>query len=341
MNQRKPTSRSTGRVTIDDVARHAGVSAITVSRALREPERVSEELRARIERAVAELGYVPNRAARTLASRRSNTVAVLVPSLSNAVFVDVLAGIHEVLAPRGYQLLIGNTRYSEAEEENLVLAYLEHGPDGVLLTGHQQSACARARLAASGVPTVHMMDLAPGSGAPSVGFSQPEAGYAMTRYLLGKGYRRIGFIAAQLDERTLKRREGYRRALAEAGYAEPYAEISVPTATTVGLGTELLPALLAQDATIDAVFCCNDDLALGALFHCQRHGIAVPKRLAIAGFNDLDFAAWSTPALTTIATPRHAIGARAAQLLLARIEGAALPVDSLDLGFELRARESA
>jgi len=341
LNKRRTGSRSTGRTTIEDVARHAGVSAITVSRALRTPDSVSKPLRERIGQAVATLGYVPNRAARTLASARSNSVAVLVPSLSNQVFVDVLAGIRDVLGPRGYQLLIGNNLYDAAEEERLLMAYLEHHPDGLLLTGLQQSPRARAALAGSGVPTVHMMDLMADHSVTSVGFSQPAAGYAMTRHLLERGHRRIAFMAAQLDERTLKRRDGYRQALDEAGHGGYCAEISSPAASSVGLGVELTAQLLAEHPAIDAVFCCNDDLALGALFHCQRRGIPVPQHLAIAGFNDLGFGACSVPALTTVATPRYHIGVRAAELLLARIDNPALDAETLDLGFELQTRESA
>ncbi len=336
-----PKSRSRGRVTLADVARHAGVGTMTASRAISQPGMVSAELRARVEHAVRKLGYVPNRAARALASSRSKVIAVLIPSLSNAVFTDVLAGIQDALDQYGYQVLISDTRYSDAEEEKLLGINLQSHPDGVLLTGLRQSEQVRAMLAASQMPVVSMMDLSDDPEDMTVGFSQQEAARTMVRHLLGKGYRRIGFLGAQLDERTLKRAEGYRIALREAGLYEARRELLVPDPSTVGLGAEMLGRLLAVAPDCDALFCCNDDLAYGAIYQCQRRGIAVPGKLAIAGFNDLPASAWMNPSLTTIATPRYRIGYEAATLLRQAIEGTPPASRQIDLGFTLMARESA
>lgn len=327
-----------GKVTLNEVAEKVGVSAITISRALRTPEKVSATLRQRIEEVVEELGYRPNQAARALASARSNTVVVLVPSLANEVFVDTLAGIYDVLHPQGYQVLIGNTRYSSEEEAKLLRAYLAHNPDGILMTGFEHTAEVEAQLAGSGCPVVHMMELDP--QRPCVGFSQLDCGRAMTEYLLAQGYRRIGFIAAQLDARTLKRREGYRQVLQEQGCYRVEQEISVADASSVGLGARLAQQLLQQAPQLDALFCCNDDLAQGALFFCQRQGIAVPEQLAIAGFNDLAASAWTVPSITSIATPRYEIGKQSAQLLLQLLAGQGEAQRVRDLGFELVVRES-
>lgn len=302
---------------------------------------VSAELRARVEEAVRALGYVPNRAARALASSHSKVIAVLIPSLSNAVFTDVLAGIQDALGPHGYQVLISDTRYSDAEEEKLLGINLQSHPDGVLLTGLRQSERVRALLAASQVPVVSMMDLSDDPADMTVGFSQQEAARTMVRHLLGKGYRRIGFLGAQLDERTLKRADGYRLALREAGLYDERRELLVPDPSTVGLGAEMLGRLLAVAPDCDALFCCNDDLAYGAIYQCQRRGIAVPGQLAISGFNDLPASAWMNPSLTTIATPRYRIGYEAATLLRQAIEGAQPAQRQIDLGFTLMARESA
>lgn len=343
--------RASGRVTLAEVAARAGVGTMTASRAISQPEMVSPALRARVEQAVAELGYVPNRAARALASARSKVIVVLVPSLSNAVFTDVLAGIQDALEPDGYQILIGNTRYSDAEEEKLLATYLQSSPDGILLSGLTHSRQVTGLLASSKLPIVSMMDLAgapdgqPGAGsAPagmSVGFSQLQAGYTMTRYLLDKGYKRIGFMGAQRDERTLKRAEGYRRALQEAGAWDPRLETMVGDPSTIALGAELLGRMLSTAPDCDAIFCCNDDLAQGAIFQCQRRGIAVPRQLAICGFNDLPVSAWMNPSVTTIATPRYRVGFEAAQLLRAVIRGETPAATRIDLGFTLMARESA
>ncbi|MDE1711424.1 LacI family DNA-binding transcriptional regulator (plasmid) [Chromobacterium amazonense] len=268
---RKPRVRSGSGVTMHDVARAAGVSAITVSRALNQPQQVSPALRDKVMQAVDALGYVPSRSASTLASARSRTVLVLIPSLGNTVFLDTLAGIETVLAEAGYQMLIGNSHYDAEQELQLLRAYLQHRPDGVLLTGLSHAAPFDALLRRHRLPAVYMMDLAD-DGRCCVGFSQEEAG------------------------------------------ARP---------------------------DCDALFCCNDDLAIGALARCQQLGIAVPARLAVAGFNDLQPAAWCTPALTTVATPRREIGIQAARSLLAMIEGDAPPALRLDLGFALMLRRSS
>jgi LacI family gluconate utilization system Gnt-I transcriptional repressor len=334
-------SRASGRVTLADVAALAGVATMTASRAISQPDMVSPALRTRVEQAVAQLGYVPNGAARALASAHSNVIVVLVPSLSNAVFTAVLAGIQDALDADDYQILIGNTRYSDAEEEKLLGTYLQSHPDGILLSGLSHSKRVQEMLAASKVPVVSMMDLAAAPDQLSVGFSQLDAGYTMTRYLLDKGHKRIGFMGAQLDERTLKRAEGYRKAMQEAGRYDPQLETMVADPSTIALGAELLGRMLAKAPDVDAIFCCNDDLAHGAIYQCQRRGIAVPRELAICGFNDLPASAWMNPSVTTIGTPRYRVGFEAATLLRSVIKGEHPGATRIDLGFTLMARESA
>lgn len=334
-------SRASGRSTLAEVAARAGVATMTASRAISQPDMVSAALRERVALAVAELGYVPNRAARALASAHSNVIAVLVPSLSNAVFTALLAGVQDALDADNYQILIGNTRYSDAEEEKLLGIYLQSNPDGILLSGLNHSQRVRQMLAASHTPIVSMMDLSNEPAQLSVGFSQQQAGYTMTRYLIDKGRSRIGFIGAQLDERTLKRAEGYRKAMREAGLYQPRLELMVPDPSTIALGAELLDRMLAAAPDCDAIFCCNDDLAHGAIFQCQRRAVAVPEQLAICGFNDLPASAWMNPSVTTIDTPRYRIGFEAATLLRAVIKGETPAATRIDLGFTLMARQSA
>lgn len=333
--------RGTGRATLEQVAAMAGVSIMTASRALSQPHVVSEATRIKVEQAVAELGYVPNRAARALASAQSNVIVVLVPSLSNAVFTAVLEGIHDAVAPGQYQLLIGNTYYSQAEEEKLLRTYLQSSPDGILFSSQERSPAVAKMLEASQVPAVAMMDLSDDPTVLSVGFSQFEAGMEMARHLIRKGYRRIGFIGAQLDERTLRRADGYRAAMREAGLADAQLELMVPDRSTIALGAELMKRMMAENPDCDAVFCCNDDLAHGAVFHCQRQGVRIPQDVAVCGFNDLPASAWMMPSLTTIDTPRYQIGFEAAGLLLQVIRGERPERRRIDLGFTLRERESA
>lgn len=340
-SSRSSSGRASGRVTLADVAARAGVATMTASRAIHAPDKVSEALRLRVQAAVAELNYVPNRAARMLASERSGVIAVLVPSLANAVFTAVLDGIQDALREQDYQILIGNTHYRDEEEEKLLAAWLQSQPDGVLLCGLQHSERVQALLRDSATPWVAMMDVGSRPDQLSVGFSQFEAGQAMARYLLDKGYRAPGFIGAQLDERTLRRAEGWRSVVQQAGCYDARRELLVAEPSTIALGAELLGRLLAVAPECDAVFCCNDDLAQGAVYQCQRRGIRVPGQLAIAGFNDLPASAWMNPSLTTIGTPRYRIGFEAARLLQAAIRGEPISTPCLDLGFTVMARESA
>lgn len=332
---------STGRATLDDVAKRVGVSTITVSRMFRQPDKVSEDLRRRIQQAADDLGYVRNRAASALASNRSMNIAVLVPSLSNSVFVDTVTGIEKVFRTHGYQMLMGVNHYSAEEEEALVRAYLAFAPDGMLLTGANYRETTRQLLNQAGIPIVHMMELLDRDGTYSVGFSQEAAAQAMTEHLLSKGHRRVGFVASQLDPRTLARNRGYRDTVIRAGLYAPHREVLVPDQSSIALGGILLRRLLEQAPDTEAVFFCNDDLAQGALFECLRKGIKVPEQLAVAGFNDLPISECTVPSLTTVATPRYEIGVQAANMLLTLIEGHAPPRNTIDLGFQLKTRESA
>jgi len=331
---------STGRITLDDIALRVGTSSITVSRAFRKPGLVSEDLRTQIYKVANELGYVLNRAASALASSRSMNIAVIVPSLSNSVFVDTIYGVEKILRPKGYQMLLGVSNYSPDEEDALVRAYMAFDPDGIILTGFNHRDEVRRILDHARIPVVHMMEASSPAGLYCVGFSQEAAAEAMTTHLLQRGYKRIAFVASQLDARTLARNRGYRDTLIRAGFYESSRELLVPEPSSIGLGGVLLERMLQQAPDCDAIFFCNDDLAQGALFACQRMGLAVPERVAIAGFNDLPASAHIVPSLTTVATPRFDIGARAAHMLLSLIEGHKPVRSSLDLGFELKPRQS-
>jgi len=236
LNKPDTKRRSSGRITLSDVAKAAGVSPITASRALRGERGVAPELADRVRAAVQQLGYVPDPAARALASQRSVQVPVLVPLLSNALFVDVLDAVHRVLFPLGYQALIGVTHYDPQEEEQLLRTYLAHRPAGLLVTGFDRTENARQMIAASGVPCVHLMEVTSAAGVFCVGFSQQDAGHSMTAHLLARGYQKIAFVAAQLDPRTMQRAEGYRRCLRDAGLYDPKLELLSPQPSSMRLG---------------------------------------------------------------------------------------------------------
>ncbi|SDI09188.1 transcriptional regulator, LacI family [Pseudomonas delhiensis] len=334
-------SRASGRPTLNEVAQRAGVSPITASRALRGVSSVAEALVLKVREAAAELGYVANPAARALASAQSHSVVVLVPSLSNQLFVDTLEAIHGVLRPQGLEVLIGNFHYSRDEEEDLIRNYLAYQPRGLLLTGFERTESARRMVEASGVPCVYMMDLDHSPGLHCVGFSQIAAGMAAAEHLLAGGRKRLAYVGAQLDQRTLLRGEGFRRALQKAGRYDPALELLTPRPSSVGLGGELFRQLLAAQPDVEGIFFGNDDLAQGALLEALRQGIAVPEQIAVVGFNDLPSSAYMVPRLSSIRTPREAIGRRAAETLLALIAGRPIAEPVQDLGFELMVRESS
>jgi LacI family gluconate utilization system Gnt-I transcriptional repressor len=335
----KRATRATGRVTLSDVARLAGVSPITVSRALRGERAVDADLATRAKAAAAQLGYTPDPAARALASRHGSHVGVLVPMLSNALFVDLLEGIQRTLRPAGFQALIGVTHYDAQEEEQLLREQLQHRPAGMLVTGLEQSASARALIERSGIPCVHMMALS--NDLPSVGFSQADAAAALTRHLLQRGRRRVAFGAAQLDPRTLQRLAGWRRELQAAGLHDTKLEWLNPAPSSLALGSQMFEQILAQSPPVDAVFFCNDDLAQGALLAALRLKVSVPGQVAVVGFNDLTGSDQMLPPLTTVRTPRAAIGETATGMLLALMRGQPPRSLVVDLGYEVLVRGSS
>ncbi|MFY0663448.1 MAG: LacI family DNA-binding transcriptional regulator [Natronospirillum sp.] len=333
--------RSKGRVTLADVANQAGTSAITVSRVLNNPDQVSSELRTRVLAAVDATGYVPNRAARSLAGSRSYTIGVIIPSLSNAVFSNVIRGIYDVCNPANYELIMGNSYYSVEQERSLLQKFIHQNPDGLIMAGLTEDSAILNLLHASGLPVVQIMEV---DDTPPfdmcVGISHYAAGAAMADYFLSRNYRAPSILAAQLDRRTQKRMAGFLDHLQRAGHSSTRVVTSAHP-SSVKLGGELLNDLLAAHPDTDAVFCCNDDLAWGAIFECQRRHLVVPDQLAVSGFNDLDASAYINPALTSVAIPLYDVGAKAASMLLQRINGQTITAPVLDLGFSIKSRSSA
>jgi LacI family transcriptional regulator, gluconate utilization system Gnt-I transcriptional repressor len=298
----------------------------------------------RVQAVSTRLGYVPDPAARALASQRSDHVAILIPLLSNTLFVDLLDAAQKTLRVAGYQTLMGVTHYDVSEEEQLLREQLLHRPAGLLITGLDHNSATRKLMELSQVPCVHLMDLPPDavSGGPyCVGFHQTEAGAAMTRHLLSSGRRRIAFAAAQLDPRVMQRLYGWRSALQKAGRYDATLEWLNPAPSSLALGAVMFEQIMQQSPAVDAIFFCNDDLAQGALMAALRLGIAVPSQVAIAGFNDLTGSDQMLPPLTTVRTPRARIGEAAAQMLLCLMRGEEPPSPQLDLGFEILQRQSS
>lgn len=331
-------------VTLADVAKVAGVSKITASRALANPDVVSPETRQRVQDAVARIGYVPNLLAGALRSNRTRLIACLVPTIgSGSVFMDAVQAMTERLEAAGYQVILGQRGYDASHEERLVDAVLARRPDGLVLMGVVRSDAARRRLESTGIPLVEAWDV---SGAPvdsMVGFSHRKVGAATARYLHAKGRRRLGIITTD-EPRGAQRGQGFVEAARRLGLVAKGAEIPswrFAAPSRLRHGREGLAQLLEQEPKLDALYCATDLVALGALTEARSRGIAVPKRLAIVGFGDADFAVDTDPPLTTVRVDSVTLGQRAAEVLMARINGTAEPGQVLDLGFEIIERGTA
>lgn len=331
--------RGSGAVTLHDVARLAGVAPITASRALNTPEQVSPEVRQKVADAVSRTGYVPNRLAGGLASRRSRLVAAVVPTISGPVFLETVQSLTEALAERGYQMMLGQAGYAGNREDALLEAVIGRRPDGIVLTGIMHSTEGRARLLASGIPVVETWDLTPTPIDMLVGFSHVEVGRAVATYLHGKGRRRPAVVSGD-DERARRRLDAFRAQAAVLGLPDVPVAL-VPAPTTLRSGRGALGDLLRRYPDIDAVFCSSDLLALGVLTEARSRGLAVPGHLAVVGFGDLEFAADLDPALTTVHINGAAIGRRAAQFIVDRAEGRDVGPRVVDIGFSIVERASS
>lgn len=327
-------------VTLVDVAAAAGVSAITVSRAIRTPEKVSPEAREKITQAIDKLGYVPDPAASALASHRTDVIALLVPSLTNSVFADVLRGIYDSLAERPFSVQIGNYQYAPSQEEKLIRTFLRQKPACMIVAGMDQTEASLALLKNASCPVVQIMDHGPEPVDLSVGLSHEAAARAGLQHLLACGYERPGFLGARMDPRSQKRLAGFRAGAEAAGVYDPGRVITTTQKSSVGMGAQLFADLLARAPDTDAILCNNDDLAAGAIFEARRRNMAIPGDIGICGFNDLEMSRHLDPRLSSVATPLYEIGATAVELAVAAIEGERPAAPSLDLGFSLIARET-
>jgi LacI family gluconate utilization system Gnt-I transcriptional repressor len=321
-------------VTLHDVAREAGVSLMTASRALSNPGVVSQPTIERVRAAVRATGYIPNLLAGGLKSKRSMTVAGLVPIVSVPQFLPSVQALTEALDAEGYQLILGQSGYDHGREDKLVATMLGRRPDGIVVTGRVHSAQAREQLRRAGIPVVETWDLSDRPIDMMVGFSHLKVGSAVAGSFLARGWQHVG-IATGDDERALQRRDGF---LAAIGREVPTA--IVPAPSNLALGRRALAELLQQDPQLRAVCCSSDGLAQGVMVEAQARGLRVPQDLAVCGFGDADFAAHLHPSLTTVHVDGARIGRLAAQLILDRCNGRAIPDPVVDLGFRIVERES-
>lgn len=303
-------------LTLRDVSEASGVSEMTVSRVLRNRGDVSDATRERVLLAARRLGYVPNKIAGALASSRVNLVAVIVPSMSNLVFPEVLTGISETLESTGLQPVVGFTNYLPDREEKALYDMLSWRPSGVIIAGLEHTPAARAMLAGAGIPVVEIMDT---DGEPidaMVGISHRRAGREMARAIVAQGYRRIAFLGTKmpLDHRARKRFEGFTEVLAKAGIEIADQEF-YEGGSALAKGREMTEAVLRRTPDLDFLYYSNDMIGAGGLLWCLDHGIDVPGRIGLAGFNNVDLLDGLPKRLATMDARRREIGHKAAELI--------------------------
>jgi len=328
-------------ITLRDVARVAGVSEITVSRVLRDIGPMRQKTRDKVLDAVQRTGYVQNRLAGTLASASSNLVGVLLPSLSNNVFPEIMAGISAALAQSGFQPVVGVTDYDLTTEEALVRSMLAWKPAAMILTGLDHTRETVRMVERAGIRVVEIMDI---DGRPidvAIGFSHHASGVATARHLLARGYSQFGFVGHDLDRdrRAAARLKGLVDGLAMAGMPPPKTHLHDGPSSVSG-GREGLRQLLADNSGLDVVVFANDDLAVGGVYHCMEAGIELRTQLGIFGFNGLDMAQALPQPLSTIRSNRAHIGQSAVEALLMS-SAPDIGGRIVDTGFEIVAGETA
>ncbi|KPN61623.1 LacI family transcriptional regulator [Aliiroseovarius crassostreae] len=308
-------------LTLRDVSEASGVSEMTVSRVLRNRGDVSQATREKVLAAAKELGYVPNKIAGALASQRVNLVAVIIPSLSNMVFPEVLTGINQVLDETPLQPVFGVTKYDPEREEKVLYEMLSWRPSGVIIAGLEHSENAKAMLRAAGIPVVEIMDTDGPAIDACVGISHRRAGRMMAKAILKAGYRNIGFLGTKmpLDHRARKRFEGFTEALAKEGI-EIMDQEFYEGGSALAKGREMTETILTRSPDLDFLYYSNDMIGAGGLLYCLDKGIDVPGKLGLAGFNGVELLEGLPRRLATMDACRLEIGRAAARIIAERAQ---------------------
>lgn len=309
-------------VGIREVARRAGVSTASISRALNTPDAVSPQLRARIDAAIGELGYIPDAAARALSSRRTRTIGAIVPTVDNAMFARGIEALQSFLSLQGYLLLLATSGYDPEVEFRQVQNMASRGIDGLILRGDVHTDALRRLLATQRIPFVNVGVYHPDKPYASVGANNELAAWRACSYLLELGHRDVGMVAAisANNDRASARTAGVRRALAEQGLAlrdEWYVEVPYH----LDDARQAARTLLTVDERPTALVCGNDVIAYGVLLEAERRGLHVPRDLSVMGFDDLEWSRHLRPSLTTMHLPTDEVWTRAGQYLVRHLAG--------------------
>lgn len=328
MEFRKKARKGSGLSTIADVAQLAGVSAITVSRYLNTSSMVSAATAEKIQKAIEVSGYVPNLLAGSLASVKNKLIAAVVPTISNAIFLETIQSLDHELSQFGYQLMLGQSDYLSSREDELISAIIGRRPAGIFLIGASHTAVARKQLKASGIPVVQAWDLTHNPIDCAIGFSHEKAGLEVAQYFKSKGMTHVAILTA-VDDRAKSRCNGFLSVYQDA----QVLEVSPPT--SVEAGRLLMRRLNASAQKVDAIFCSSDLLALGVLIEARLLGIAIPQDLAVMGFADLNFSKDLEPALTTVRIDGSKIGKLAAEYLMHETISGNRNNTVIDVGFSI------
>lgn len=304
-------------VTMRDVARAAGVSRMTVSRALKKDSPISQDTRDRILKIVHDMNYVPDQMAGSLTTKRSGFVAVLVPSLNNLHFAETVQALTEEIEPIGQQILLGHTDYSDEREEKIVETMLRRRPEALVLSYDGHSDRTIRLLSDANIPVIELWERPEDPIAHTIGFSNRGAAAEMTQALIARGYRNIAFLGEADDAwtRGAARRAGWRDAMQSAGLSTDRLLQSGKPPLSIEDGAGAAHRLLARFPDTDCIFCVSDLPAFGALSALQAEGIRIPKDIGIAGFGNFEVSRFATPTLSTVAADPRRIGQAAGQLL--------------------------
>lgn len=337
------TTEAKKKVTLKDVSKAAGLSLITVSRALRQPETVHADTRARIQKTIDELGYVPNLAARSLTSNRSDMIGVVVPILASSLFADFAQGVTKALDMHGIRMLLAVSNWSPEAEEEAVRTFIARQADAIILTGFSHTEATRRMLERYDGPVIESWNVSDNVIDSAVGFDNYAAAAEMTRYLIGADYRNIVMVggASKNNDQASDRTRAFIDTMRAAGRSVgPETIVEFDNPAVIESGAPIVSALLERTEPPDAVFFLAELPAQGAMLWCLSNGVRVPEDLAIAGFGDLSHSALLPVPMTTVQIRGRAIGERAAEIVLRRLqsEEAGRAVD--DIGYSLKIRKS-
>ncbi|AVU78756.1 LacI family DNA-binding transcriptional regulator [Pseudomonas rhizophila] len=325
---------------IREVARLAGVSVATVSRTLKSPERVLPQTRDKVNAAVEQAGYRPNLMAVQFRSRRTGNLVILVPTIANTFFARVISGAQQAAQVAGYRLLLCDTQGQEEIEREFAALVYAHQADGVIQL-RASNPFESLPAGAESLPLVNACEVVKGAPYPTISLDNRAAAQAMTEHLIGLGHRRIGIIKGpRSSPLTLDRVAGYQDALHQAGIAANPGLICHGD-FTLKAGYDGAGAMLELAERPSALFCENDEMAIGALKRIKQMGLRVPEDISLVGFDDIPFAAYCDPPLTTLSQPAETFGQRAVQMLIALIEKTPLAERHVVLPFELTVRGSS